>query len=212
MPADNQRRQFGNLIMSRYPILSSRHFLLPKIGSIDALSIQRSIIEATIDCDDVRLRIYSVHLCHLSTTSRLQQVDRLLEIHRQAVHEGAAMSGDLSGIPYQSGINEQKVPYHAIMMGDFNCQPDSREYERIVGPSSDYGGRLCPEDGFVDAWTAAGHARDQGHTGEICKVPVILDYCFLSPAIRHRVQHCSVDISATGSDHYPLWTEIDLQG
>ena len=30
----------------------------------------------------------------------------------------------------------------AILLGDFNMEPDSEEYERIAGPSSPYGGRI----------------------------------------------------------------------
>lgn len=210
LPADRRRRQFGNMVLSRFPILRSRHLLLPKVGSVDALSIQRSAVEATIDCGVTRLRVYSVHLCHLAAASRLPQVARLMDIHRGAVHEGAPMCGDLSGIAYEAGIHDQQVPYSALMMGDFNCQPDSREYDLIVGAASDYGGRVSPEDGFVDAWVAAGNDRNEGPTSDVDGVPATLDYCFVSPGLRHLVRCASVDAAATGSDHLPLWTEIDL--
>lgn len=207
---NNRRRQFGNMILSRYPILRSRHLLLPKTGSVDALSIQRSVVEATIDCGETRVRVYSVHLCHLAAASRLPQVEQLLRIHRSAVHEGAPMCGDLSGIPYEAGIHDQAVPHHAILLGDFNCQPDSEEYDLLVGARSDYGGRVSPEDGFVDAWVAADNDRGEGATSDVNDAPATLDYCFISPALRDRVRSARVDADATGSDHLPLWIEIDL--
>ena len=210
LPADRRRRQFGNMVLSRFPILRSRHLLLPKVGSVDALSIQRSAVEATIDCGGTRLRVYSVHLCHLASASRLPQVEQLLRIHRSAVHEGAPMCGDLSGIPYEAGIHDQAVPHHAIMMGDFNCQPDSEEYDLLVGARSDYGGRVSPEDGLVDAWVAAGNDRGEGATSDVNDAPATLDYCFISPALRDRVQNARVDADATGSDHLPLWVQIKL--
>ena len=38
---DNARRQFGNAILSRYPILTSRNLLYPKFGASNAHAIQR---------------------------------------------------------------------------------------------------------------------------------------------------------------------------
>lgn len=209
-PVDGRRRQFGNLLLSRYPLLRIRHHLLPKRGSVEALSIQRSAIEATIGIGDARLRFYSVHLCHLASATRLPQVARLLDIHQSAVHEGAAMCGNLSGIAYADGVDDQRVPYEAIMMGDFNCQPDSREYLEIVGPLSDYGGRVSPLDGFADAWVAAGNARNTGFTSDVRDTPAILDYCFVSTDLQDRIRSCHLDDTAVGSDHFPVWTDIDL--
>ncbi|MEM7194428.1 MAG: endonuclease/exonuclease/phosphatase family protein [Pseudomonadota bacterium] len=209
-PDQHRRRQFGNAIFSRYPILSNRHHLLPKRGSIDPLSIQRSATEATVRCPAGDVRVYSVHLTHLSVETRLPQIDRLLEIHRSAVHEGAAVSGDVSGMNWEDGIVTQEVPHDTIMLGDFNCQPDSPEYLRMVGPLSDYGGHITPTDGFVDAWVKCGNDKNDGFTSDVNDLPARLDYAFVSSTIRERIQSCSVDTNAKGSDHLPLWLDIDL--
>ncbi len=209
-PADHQRRQFGNMILSRYPFESSRHHLLPKHGSIGPLSLQRSMIEATLIINDRPLRVYSIHLTHLSAATRLPQVERILEIHRQALHEGHPVGGDLAGMDWEPGVPNQSVAEHAILFGDFNFQPDSQEYLKIVGPISDYGGHITSPCGFVDAWTHCGYDKYQGPTSDINDIPVRLDYAFVSSAIRHRVTGCRVDDRATGSDHLPVWVDIEL--
>ena len=41
----NRRRQFGNMLLCRQPILSSRNHLLPKYASLGPMSLQRSALE-----------------------------------------------------------------------------------------------------------------------------------------------------------------------
>jgi endonuclease/exonuclease/phosphatase family metal-dependent hydrolase len=204
------RRQFGNLIMSRSPILSSRNHLLPKYGSVDPLSIQRSALEATILCGERLLRFYSVHLTHLSAQTRLPQIDRLLQIHRDAILEGFPVSGNLDGFNWQDGVGDQTVPAEAIIMGDFNCQADSEEYLRMAGPVSDYGGHIVNPAGFVDSWTYCEHDKMTGVTSDINGKLARLDYCFVSTSLRDCITSCRVNEQAQGSDHQPVWVGIDI--
>jgi endonuclease/exonuclease/phosphatase family metal-dependent hydrolase len=37
-----------------------------------------------------------------------------------------------------------------------------------------------------------------------------LDYCFVSCDLESRLISASVDTTATGSDHFPVWVEINV--
>ena len=205
----NRRRQFGTMILSRLPIVSSRNHPLPKYGTLVQHSIQQGALEVVIVTPRAGpVRIYSLHLSHLSAATRMPQVDALLDIHRRAPAEGGAWCG---GHPEPAaGWTEGEMPpmpAAALLLGDFNFEWSDPEYERIVGARSERYGRLNRLNGFVDAWVAAGHREDEGATISRGRR---IDFCFASPALASLVVSCRVDADAVGSDHQPLWVEMDL--
>jgi endonuclease/exonuclease/phosphatase family metal-dependent hydrolase len=205
----NRRRQFGTMILSRLPIVSSRNHPLPKYGTLTQHSIQQGALEAVIMTERAGpVRIYSTHLSHLSTATRMPQVEALLDIHARAPAEGGAWCG---GHPDPAaGWTEGEMPpmpTDALLMGDFNFEWSAPEYDRIVGPPTARYGRLNRLTGFVDAWVAAGHREDDGATiGSARRI----DFCFVSSALANCVQSCRIDGDATGSDHQPVWVEVDF--
>jgi len=206
----NRRRQFGNMLLSKSPILSSRNHLLPKYASLGPMSLQRNALECVVDTVAGPLRFYSIHLTHLCAETRLPQVERLLEIHRSAPREGAAMTGGgLEDEWTREGMPVAANRY-AVMLGDFNFEPDSKEYAVMAGPVSPYGGRVVNPEGLVDAWVEAGHEADAGVTADIDGRPVRLDYCFVSAGLRERICDVQIDEGAKGSDHQPVRIEMDL--
>ena len=206
----SRRRQFGNLLMSRAPILAARNHLLPKTGLVGQLSLQRSALEGVIACARQPVRFYSVHLAHVTSGERQRQVARLLEIHRGVAAEGGALSGFGDNPDWAEVGAPAPMADGAVVAGDFNMVPETPEYEMLVGSVNDIYGRVATVCGFVDAWLAAGNDPTDGITQVTQKRAGRVDYVFVGAALSERVRAARVDGDARGSDHQPLWVEIDL--
>jgi endonuclease/exonuclease/phosphatase family metal-dependent hydrolase len=170
-------------------------------------SLQRVALEGVIATGQGPVRVYSIHLTHLADATRSPQVDAILDVHRRAPAEGGAWCGTHPDRAWTQDEPSPPMPREAILMGDFNLEPASPLYDRIVGPLSPEYGRMNGIDGFVDAWVASGHAERDGVT---CPPTQRIDYCFLSTPLLPRLRACRIDGDAAGSDHQPVWTELDL--
>ena len=211
-PGDLQarRRQFGNLLLSRAPIVSSRNHLLPKIGFADQLSLQRSALEGVIACPSGPVRFNSVHLAHVSSLERQHQAARLMDIHAGAANEGGAWSGGTDRPDWLDDGPPPPMPSEAVLMGDFNMEPATPEYEIIAGPATHKYGPAARLGGFADAWIAAGNDPTGGLTKLAETGDRRIDFVFVTTSLAERIGETRVDDLAQGSDHQPLWVEIDL--
>lgn len=211
----NRRRQFGTMILSRLPIVWSRLWPLPKRRMLDPLNTQNAALEAMVETSSGPLRILSLHLAHVGVPERVEQIEFLLSQHARATFEGGPWSGtdDEPARNWTESQPEPANPARAIWMGDFNCEPHSAEYRRLVGATPYHPGARYA-DGFVDAVAAAGQRPGSLHT----HVKVIadetrlrqLDHCFVTPDLAPLVRRVSVDTACPASDHFPLSVEIDL--
>lgn len=207
-----RRRQFGNAVLSRWPILTTRTFLLPKLSPLNAHSIQRGLTEATIDTPLGLLRVYTSHFSHLCPEERMQHAQIALETHRRApvdgaVQSGTALSDDGQADPSWSESPLPVVPAGAILMGDLNFTPDEPAYSLLVGPTSTRYGRLVQPNGFVDTWTAAGNREDDGHTlyhDMSAKRGKRIDYILATPDLAERTESAVVLTETMASDHQPV--------
>ena len=202
------RRQFGNMLLSRVPLGYVRHHLLPKYASVTDMSLQRSALEAVIEVAGTPLRIYSVHLTHLSAVTRLAQADALLAIHDGARRAGAPVTGNRR--EWFDDGQLVLMPSLAILMGDFNAEPDSDEYTAFVGPRSYSGGRVENPERFVDAYAVTERAEQSGATSYIGERQVRIDYCFVSTELADSIAGAGIESEAVGSDHQPIWMQLNL--
>jgi len=147
----NRRRQFGNMLLTRLPILSSRNHLLPKMNLPVELSLQRAALEAVIETPSGPLRVYSIHLNHSSAEERLLQIARLREILAAAPAEGGAWSGRHYNPVWELDGPQPPSPTRAILFGDFNLRPDSEEHAVLLAGEDDFdAARRAAEEGIAD--------------------------------------------------------------
>jgi len=205
----SRRCQFGTMVLSRWPIISSRNFPLPKFGTLTQHSIQQGLLETVIDPGTGPVRVYSVHLSHLCSETRLPQVEEIKAIVERAPSEGGAWCG---GHPDPSaGWTEgdmPPMPRDVILLGDMNFTHESPEYTAITGPMTPGHGRLYNTDGLVDAWVLGGNREEDGVS--LAEGNARIDHCFVSASLADKVVSARIDGNAKGSDHLPLWVTMDM--
>jgi len=180
------------------------------------LNTRNAALECMIRTPAGPVRVLSLHLAHIAAEERLEQIDYLLAEHRRAPSEGGPWSGidDEPARNWTSGEAEPESPTAAIWMGDFNMEPGSAEYRRIVG-STPYHRGAAYLDGFVDAAAVASQPTADFHThvktidGKVAKRR--LDHCFVGGMFADRVRSVSADIGEMASDHFPVRVDIDLE-
>ena len=201
----NRRRQFGPMIVSRWPILWTRQHLLPLRRMLDPLNTQTCALEACIATPTGPLRVFSVHLAHVGVEERLAQLDHLLALTPAAPWSG---TDDEPSRNWTEGEAAPPCPESAIWLGDFNMEPGSAEYIRLTGQTPYHPGARYA-DGLVDAVALTGthlHTHDKTIAG--IRHLRQLDHCFVTPDLAPRVRRAWTDPGETASDHLPLWIEL----
>ena len=202
----NRRRRHGNMILSRWPILSMRTLNLPKQHYADKFNMQMTCIEAVIDTASMALRIYSYHAGYLGTDERLEQVDSFAAVFAGSPAEGGAWSGkaDIDGDDWSNRRKSPHMPYSAIVCGDFNAAPDSAEYRSLLDST-----------GLVDCWSQADPVNRETSTlrkdvSQDIKVSGKIDHIMVTADLGARIEQVFIDEKADGSDHKPIHAVLNL--
>lgn len=203
----NKRLQFGNMVLSRWPIAASRNLLLPRTRRLNRGNLQRSALEALVLAPSGPLRVYSVHLDHINPEERSAQIRHLKERTYAYPIEGGAITGSA-----EYGFPELPCPEEFVLMGDFNMVQGSSEYTLMTGELDYAEGRQIVADHPVDVFSLTGGAPEGAVSWIDDDKPEqnsLIDFAFVHASLSGRVRRSWIDASATGSDHLPVWFELE---
>ena len=198
------RSRFGNLVLSRLPVIQVFRHLLPWPADPAAPSMQRIAIEAVVQSRWGPLRVMTTHLEYYSATQRMAQVEALRRLHEEACGHAALPrpSGD-PGEPFAA----LPRPSSAILTGDFNFKPDAPEHQRMISTF----GATVPR--LMDAWEIANPKQPHAHTVGLyengwAEHPYCCDFAFVTADLASRIRAVTVDTQTQASDHQPILVEI----
>lgn len=188
-----QRRQFGNLLLSRLPVLQVFFHLLPHPPEGGIKHMQRQAIEAVVGTAAGPLRVMTTHLEYYSAAHRAAQIERLRALQ-------AEVAGNEAQPPKASASPYDPVPRPAslVLCGDFNVLPEDDAYRALFGPPLLDGWRTAhgdaphpPSTGIFDRrqWPMGGHCRD---------------YFAVTTDVAARIDELVIDTATDASDHQPL--------
>lgn len=199
------RRRFGNMILSRLPVLQAYRHLLPYPADHAVPGMPRIAVEAVVRGDVGDVRVITTHLEYYSLRKRSAQVEALRSIYAEGY--GYADSPRV-GLADEGPYVVQPRPAHTVITGDFNLEPDDPLHARMGEPIA--GGVPL----LHDAWEVAHPGRPYDPTFRIYDKEkpgdpdLHCDFIFVSESLRPRVAKLWVDTVTQVSDHQPVLLEV----
>jgi endonuclease/exonuclease/phosphatase family metal-dependent hydrolase len=161
-------------------------------------------VEAVITTDVRTIRVYNYHAGYLRPEERILQLDHFSEIYNRSPLELGAWSGkgDIDGSDGSNRAEMPGMPKSAIVCGDFNCPPGSREYQHLMAKNdlSDCWNLADPDNLYTPTLK---HAR----TDDI-DIAGKIDHILVSADLVVKVERVDIDHNAAGSDHKPVHSFI----
>ena len=196
----DRRRQFGNLVLSRLPLLQVFHHVLPNPADPGVARMPRVAVEVVVEGDVGPLRLVTTHLAYHSPVQRMAQVRRLRDLTAEVAAALRAPALDRPGTPFERAPH----PASSVFCGDFNMIPESPEYLDMVRPFDD-----CTP-AIQDAWPLVHGARPHDPTcGQFDREhwkegPHCRDFFFVTEDLAEKVRALEVNLTSAASDHQPL--------
>lgn len=208
---DGGRRCFGNMILSRYPVLRVLRHQLPWPLDPTVISMPRSLLEVTLDTPLGPLRVMNTHLEYYSALQRKAQVKAIRRCHEETCQRAAGeMAADRRGTPYHAFPHATKT----ILTGDFNFRPEDPLHARLQEPFTGADGLPSPHvPRLVDAWQHLyGNRRHPINVGlydrEQWPEAFTCDFIYASEDLLPHLHGFAVDGYTKSSDHQPQLLEL----
>jgi endonuclease/exonuclease/phosphatase family metal-dependent hydrolase len=197
---EGRSHRFGNMTLSRLPVLQVASHLLPWPQDDSVRSMRRQALEVTVQAAFGPLRVTTTHLEYYSATQRDAQIGRLLDLQQEA-----------SSYPQVADEREpygrQAIAASGILCGDFNFDVSDPQHAMLHAS-------MRPGLNYRDAWTlrypdrrheptCGIHDHAQWRQGPDCR-----DFIFVSEDLAGRIRHVEVDGKTAASDHQPVLIEI----
>jgi endonuclease/exonuclease/phosphatase family metal-dependent hydrolase len=203
MDSQGRSHRFGNMTLSRLPILQVAGHLLPWPRAGVPRSMRRLALEVTVQAGFGPLRIVNTHLEFHSVAQREAQIARLLDWQ-----EEASVDPLVAAAKHVNPYTSQTAVASSLLCGDFNFDVSDSQYQLLQSSAR-------PGVNYRDAWTICHpgqphrptcgiYDRVQWRGGADCR-----DFVFVSEDVADRVRSIEVDELTAASDHQPVFVEID---
>ena len=201
MAPGGSRRQFGNVVFSRLPVLQAFRHLLPFPADPEMPGMQRVAVEAVVPAPWGELRVTTTHLAYYSSVQRAAQVERLRALQAEAAGHAQDMVRERKeGGPFQT----MPRPASSVLTADFNFRPEDPLYARIQSPIGD--GVPAYRDSWAIAHPGTPHAPTLGVYDKVQwpDEAYCCDFIFVTTDLAARVQAVAVNGATDASDHQPV--------
>jgi len=192
---------FGNLVLSRLPVLQTVMHKLPQPADPQALHMPRQATEVLVDYQGECMRVVTTHLEYFAIAQRRAQVRYLAAHHEESTLRYRRPSPPGGELQFES-LPEASA---AIYCGDFNFTAGTGDYDEML--SGD-------ENSLVDCWPLVHQEKSHAPTcgifdhaqwpeGAHCR-----DFFFVARNIAGSVTDIAVDVDTDASDHQPVKLQL----
>lgn len=199
-----EQRTFGNLMLTRYPVLRVIRHQLPWPCDTTTISMPRVLTEVTLDTPIGPFRILNTHLEFHSKQQRQAQIAAIRHIHKEScLRTKQQYKQDVFHSPYRDVAQTSK----ALIVGDFNMPMSDTLYLDLQQPYKQQVPRL------VDVWTHLYPSQPHPHTVGLYDhvqwpQSFTCDFMFASENVLPHITHYEGNTTFQSSDHQPQYIEL----